>query len=168
MATPQASPETSAAIQRLPPEIGASLLDVWWHASSDPTFAHLITGLNSYLDAIPIPNPNHPPSGIPLGADAKADFWKGVVALKGHPAFANFVQRLIPYLEFLDKSEHTHLHTLNGSVEGIIEGDVFRQTPAVNGTHQVPSGCKRPIFEVDGARPASEYEGQTKKERLEC
>lgn len=175
MSPPQASPETSAAIQRLPPALGASLLDTWWHASSDPTFAQLIAGLNAYLDAIPIPHPSRPPSGIPLSADAKAAFWRGVESLRDHPLFANFVQRLVPYLETLEsqQSVQTLIGTQNGVVNGGGGGGIqldgaLHQLPVLangNGADGVPSGCKRPLVEVDGSRPASEYAG-TKKERL--
>jgi hypothetical protein len=186
MADPQITPDTTATIQRLPPELGASLLDTWWHARSDPSYAQLIQCLNAYLDErAPVPNVALTRSPTESTKNALLQI---VLGLREHPGYAGFIAKLGSYLDQLEAAHGDTRNGVHGYGNGYgngVDQDMMAaeecpvlQNGYINGAPQtvqngvggddatIAAGVKRPLVDVDGASHAAEYAGQTKKERL--
>lgn len=175
MAHPQVCPSTTTTIQRLPPELGASLLDTWWHAHSDASYAQLIQCLNAYLDER-TPSPNNVAQIHPPAESTKNALLQILLLLREHPGYAGFIAKLGEYLDHVEalcgqNGVNGHGHG-NGVGQDIMAGDgscTMLQNGSINrvgADATTAAGVKRAIIDVDGAHHAAEYAGQTKKERL--
>ncbi|CAL5870130.1 uncharacterized protein PFLUO_LOCUS4365 [Penicillium psychrofluorescens] len=183
MANPQVCPSTTATIQRLPPELGASLLDTWWHAHSDASYAQLIQCLNAYLDER-VPSPNNVAQIHPPAESTKHALLQTLLLLREHPGYAGFIAKLGEYLDHIEalcgqNGVNGHGHGVdqdmmatdgscpvlqNGSITGAGAPQLTQNGIGADAT--TAAGVKRAIVDVDGAPHAAEYAGQTKKERL--
>ncbi|KAJ5601953.1 hypothetical protein N7510_011487 [Penicillium lagena] len=168
-----------------PPELGASLLDTWWHAHSDASYAQLIQCLNAYLDER-APNPNNVAQIHPPTESTKNALLQIMLYLRENPGYTVFIAKLGEYLDHVEAlcgengvNGDGHGHG-NGVDQNMMAADgscPFFQNGYVNGAPQLAqngvgadattaAGVKRAIVDVDGAPHAAEYAGQTKKERL--
>jgi hypothetical protein len=182
MANPQACPSTTAIIKRLPPELGASLLDTWWHAHSDASYAQLIQCLNAYLDER-APSPNNVAQIHPPAESTKNALLQILLLLREHPGYAGFIAKLGEYLDHVEAL--CEENGVNGHGNGV-DQDMMAEDGScpvlqngyngagapqlaqngVGADATTAAGVKRAIVDVDGAYHAAEYAGQTKKERL--